>query len=153
MPNSTSKALVDDFVSSKSLAVVGASRNSKKFGNLAYRELKAKGYRVFPVNPNVDHLGDDVCYPSLKALPEKVDGVVIVVPPKETEKVVQEAAEAGITRVWMQQGAESKEAVKLCEEKGLSEVHGECIMMFAGPVNSVHRIHRGIRRIFSKLPR
>ncbi len=43
----------------------------------------------------------------LKSLPAPVDGVLIVVPPAQTEQVVREAAEAGIHRVWMQPGADS----------------------------------------------
>lgn len=100
----TTKPVVDDFIAQKKLAVVGVSRDQKKFGNLAYRELKAKGYRVFPINRNVDSVEGDRCYANLSALPEKVEGVLIVVPPKETEQVVREAAAAGIKRVWMQQG-------------------------------------------------
>jgi hypothetical protein len=149
----TRKALVDDFVSQKTLAVVGVSRNTRKFGNMAYRQLRARGYRLFPVNPNVDRIEDDRCYPSLNALPEKVDGVLVVVPPKETEKIVRDADAAGIKRVWMQQGAESEEAIRFCEERGLKEVHGECILMFSEPVNSFHKLHRTIMRFFGRLPK
>jgi predicted CoA-binding protein len=78
---------------------------------------------------------------------------VIIVPPAETEKVVREADAAGIQHVWMQQGAESDEAIQYCQEHGLKEVHGECIMMFAPPVNSVHRWHRGAWKLFGKLPK
>jgi len=74
------------------------------------------------------------------------------VPPAETEQVVQEAAAAGIRRVWMQQGAESEAAIRFCEEHGMSVVHGECILMFAQPVDSVHRLHRWIWRLLGKLP-
>lgn len=153
MSAKTSKGLVDDFVSQKTLAVVGVSRDRKKIGNIAYRELKARGYRVFPVNPNVDKVGDDRCYPTVKELPEMVDGVLIVVPPQVTEKIVREAEQAGIKRVWMQQGAESEDAIKFCEERGLSEVHGECIIMFTDPVKSFHKLHRGFMRFFGKLPK
>jgi predicted CoA-binding protein len=149
----TTKAVVDDFVAQKTLAVVGVSRDPKKFGNAAYRELKAKGYRVFPINRNIDSIEGDRCYANLIALPEKVEGVLIVVPPRETEQVVHEVDAAGIKRVWMQQGSESDTAVRFCQEHGISEVHGECIMMFAQPVQSVHRWHRGAWRLFGKLPK
>ena len=149
----TTRAAVDDFISQETLAVVGVSRDQKKFGNAAYRALKEKGYRVFPINRSVDTVEGDRCYASLSALPEKVDGVVIVVPPQETEQVVREAQAAGIPRVWMQQGAESEAAIRYCQENGLREVHGECIMMFAPPVNSVHRWHRVAWKVLGKLPK
>lgn len=54
------------------------------------------------------------------------EGVLIVVPPAETEKVVRDAAESGIRWVWMQQGAGSDEGVRFCRENGINVVHGEC---------------------------
>jgi uncharacterized protein len=152
MSAQTSRASVDEFVNQKTLAVVGVSGNSKKFGNWAYRELKAKGYRIFPINRNLDSIDGSECYPNLHALPEKVDGVLIVVPPKETEQVVREADALSIKRIWMQQGSESDEAIEYCHKNGISEVHGECILMFAEPVCSYHRLHRGIIGILGKLP-
>jgi hypothetical protein len=149
----TSKAAVQDFISQRTLAVVGVSRNPQKFGNMVYKELKAKGYRVFPVNSKVDKIEGEPCYPSLSALPEKVGGAVIIVPPAETEKVVQDAKAAGISRVWMQQGAESPAAIQFCKDNGLNEVHGECIMMFAEPVGSFHKFHRWFWGLLGKLPK
>src|SRR3989304_1391455 len=98
-----SRATVQDFLKQKKIAVVGASRSGKGFGNIALKELKAKGYSVYPVNPNAQTIGGEPCYPSLSALPDKVDGVLIVVPPDETDTVVREAYKAGIRRIWMQQ--------------------------------------------------
>jgi len=94
----TSKAAVDDFLSQSVLAVAGVSKNKKKFGNTIFRELKDKGYRLFPVNPNADTIDGEQCFNSLKELPEEVGGVIIVTPPAETEKVVSDAAAAGIRR-------------------------------------------------------
>jgi predicted CoA-binding protein len=147
------KAAVDAFLSQKSLAVAGVSNKKNKFGNIVYRELKGKGYRVFPVNPKLDEVEGDKCYHNLKELPESVGGVVIVVPPAETVKVVQDAIAAGISRVWLQQGAESKVAIALCKDNGIDVIYGHCILMFASPTAFVHRAHRGIWRLLGKLPR
>jgi uncharacterized protein len=153
MATQTTKAAVENFIGQHKLAVVGVSRDTKKFGNMAYKALKEKGYQVYPINRNVEAVEGDRCFADLSALPEKVDGVLIVVPPAETEKVVREADAAGIKNVWMQQGAESDEAIRYCREHGLNEVHGECIMMFAAPVTSFHRWHRGAWKLFGKLPK
>ena len=147
MATQSTRADVENFVGQHKLAMVGVSRDTKKFGNAAYKALKEKGYQVYPINRNVETIEGDRCYPGLGALPETVDGVVIVVPPAETEKVVREADAAGIKNVWMQQGAESDEAVQYCQ------AHGEGIMMFAPPVTSVHRWHRGAWKLFGKLPK
>ncbi len=148
----TTKTAVEDFVAQRTLALVGVSRRGKKFGNMALQALKAKGYRVFPVHPQADQIEGEPCFPSLSALPEPVEGVLIVVPPEETDKVVREAAAAGIRRVWMQQGAESQAAIRFCEEHGIRVVQGECILMFAQPVVSFHRFHRWVWKALGKLP-
>lgn len=147
------KAAVDDLISQKTLAVVGVSKNKGKFGSTVYRELKSKGYRVFPVNPNIDDFEGDKCYRSLKELPEVPGGAVIVVSPKVTENVVRDAAAAGIRRIWLQQGAESKAAIDLCKDNGIDVIHGHCILMFAEPTGFPHRVHRYIWRLLGKLPR
>jgi len=152
-PVKAGKAVIDEFIAQAKIAVVGVSRDRNKFGNIAYRNLRDKGYHVLAVNPNIDRVEGEPCYPSLAALPEAVGGVVIVVPPRETEKVVREAEAAGIRRVWLQPGAESPGAIAFCESHGLAVVHGECIMMFAPPVRSVHRFHRGVRGLFGQLPK
>jgi uncharacterized protein len=148
----TSKRDVEDFMAQRSLAVVGVSRNGQGFGNLACRELKARGYRVFTVHPDVEDIAGEPCYPSLKALPEPVGGVLIVVPPAATGQVVQQAAEAGIRRVWMQQGAESAEALRFCEAHGMEAISGECILMFAEPPAFIHRAHRWLCKLTGRLP-
>lgn len=146
------KAAVNDFLSQRTLAVVGVSRSGKKFGNAATRELRNKGYRMLPVHPEAETIDGERCYPSLRQLPEQVAGVLIVVPPEQTEQVVREAADAGIRHVWMQQGAESKTAIDFCRERGMSVVHGECILMFAAPTGA-HRLHHWVWRLFGKLPK
>jgi uncharacterized protein len=141
----TSKATVTDFLSQRVLAVVGASRNPQKFGNSIYRDLKAKGYKVLPVNSHAETVDGDPCYPSLAALPETPGGIIVVVPPAETEKIVREASAAKITRVWLQRGAESPEAIAYCKANGIQVISGECILMFAEPAAFYHKIHRFFR--------
>jgi predicted CoA-binding protein len=148
----TSKALVEDFVSQKKLAIVGVSRSGKKFGNSIFRELKEHGYTVYPIHPEALELEGAPAYKDFKSLPEKVDGVVIVVPPTQTEKVIHDAAEVGIKRIWMQQGAESDAAIKFCQENGITEVHGECIMMY-GIGTGLHGFHGKIWKLIGKAPR
>jgi predicted CoA-binding protein len=147
-----SKKAVEDFLAQKKIAVVGVSRNKSKFGNAIYKELKQKGYRVLPVNPHINIFEGDICYPDLLSLPEKVDAVVINVPPVQAERVVKEAGEAGIKKVWLQQGSQSENAVKFCEENGIDCVSNECILMFAQPSAFIHRAHKWVWGVLGKLP-
>ncbi len=147
------KTSVENFLSQKNIAVVGVSRNTKKFGNTIYRSLKKKGYNVFPINPNAEKIEGDNCYPNLLSLPEKIDAVVINVPPEETENVVLKAHQAGIEKVWMQQGSQSKVAEEYCSEKGIDCISNECILMFAEPAGFIHRAHRWVWGVLGNLPR
>jgi hypothetical protein len=148
-----SRSNVNDFLSLRNLAVVGVSRSGKKFGNSVFKELKNKGYNVFPVNPGASEIEGEQCYANLKLLSGKVDGAVFIVPPFETEKLVVEANFAGIKNIWMQQGAESKSAISYCANNNINVVYGECILMFAEPAAFFHRAHRFVNGVFGRLPR
>lgn len=149
----TPRQAIDSFLKEKTVAVVGVSRSGTKFGNSIYNELKAKGYTAYPVNPNAEKIGEDTCYPNLKALPAGVGGVIIAVKPKQTEQVVKEAKEAGINKVWMQQGSQSEAAIEFCEQNGIEAVSKRCFMMFAEPVESIHKFHRFVAKLFGAYPK
>jgi uncharacterized protein len=118
-----------DFLAQRTLAVVGVSREPGKWGTVVFRDLRSKGYTVYPVNPQMETLDGAEVFASLRDLPEPVGGVVIVTQPQVTLDIVREAADLGISRIWMQQGAESPEAIALCEEWGISVVHSVCVMV------------------------
>jgi len=147
-----SKKLVEEFLAQEKIAVVGVSRKKTKFGNAIYKELKQKGYNVFPVNLNMQTFEGDTCYPDLLSLPEIVDAVVINIPPAQAENVLREMKQAGINKVWLQQGSQSESAVKYCEENGIDCVSNECILMFAQPSAFIHRAHKWIWGVMGKLP-
>ncbi len=148
----TRQDVVDAFLSQKVLALVGASRNGGKFGNTLLRELRAKGYEVLPVHPEATELEGVPCAASLSTLPKPAGGLVLVVQPAQAPQLLRDAAAAGIRRVWLQQGASSPEALRLCEELGLQAIHGQCLLMFAAPTG-VHRFHRWLWGCFGRLPR
>jgi len=113
--------------------------------------LKAKGYEIFPVHPETGEIDGMICYPDLKSLSGKVDGVWISIPPKKVPAVLEEAAEIGLKNIWLQQGAWSKEVQQTIDQLKLSVVSKKCIMMYAQPVHSVHKFHRTIKGIFGGL--
>lgn len=143
---------IDGFVAQKTLAVVGMSRDPQSFSGRAYGELKAKGYKLYPVNPNAQSIAGEKCYPSVGALPEEVGGALLFTKPGVTEKVVREAAEAGIRRIWIQQGAQDEASIRYCLDQRLEAVSGQCILMFAEPVASFHGVHRWIKKLFGGIP-
>jgi predicted CoA-binding protein len=142
---------IEQFVQEKRVAVAGVSRSGKKFGNTVAAELKQRGYQVFIVHPEAKEIDGDVCYPNLAALQGKVDSVVICVSPRQAASVIRDAAAAGITKVWLQQGAQSNEALAAAKEAGVTPITGKCILMYAPPVKSIHGFHRTINKIFGQL--
>jgi predicted CoA-binding protein len=120
----------DEFFEGGRWAVVGVSRDPYKYGYIVHRRLKTRGEEVYAVNPNVDEVDGEPCYASLADLPEQVDQIVVVIPPGKTEEVVEAAADQGVTKVWMQPGAESTAAVDYCRERGLNVVSGRCILRY-----------------------
>src|SRR5690349_17563262 len=137
---------IEQFLAQPAVAVVGVSRSGHKFGNLACRTLREKGYRVYQMHPTANAIDGATCYARFADLPEKVNAVLIVVPPEHAVDVIRDAAAAGVRYVWLQQGAESFEARYVCEQLGLDVVSGECILMFAKP-KGIHRAHRFVRRV------
>lgn len=110
-----------------------------------------EGYKVFPVHPDAAEIDGTPCFPSIADLPEPVDGLILCVPPARTEELVRDAVKHGIRNIWMQQGSDSPEAVNVCRDNGINEVHGECIMMFANPAG-FHKFHRWLWKVIGKLP-
>lgn len=147
----TTRSSVEQFLSEKTLALAGASRSGKKFGNTVVKELTQKGYELLLVHPEASEIEGLTCYSGLSELPDGVGGLVLIVPPERTERITREAAAAGIRRIWMQQGSESTTAVEFCRENGIDVIHGECILMYAQPTG-FHKFHRWIWGLFGKLP-
>lgn len=147
-----SKKVVDDFVSQKSFAVVGVSRNKRKFSNYIFKALKKKGIKAFPVNPNMNEFEGEKCYPGLADISYKVDAVIINVPSAQAEKVVVDAHNAGINKIWLQQGLKSDKALEYCNENNIDCVSNECILMFLEPSAFIHRTHKWLWGVVGKLP-
>ncbi len=122
--------LISDFVNRRVWAVVGASQDRSKFGNRVYRSLRDAGYTVYPVNPKGGELEGAVVYPTLADLPQQPEVIDFVVPPPVTQQVVKEAHKLGLTRIWMQPGAESEAAIAYCVEHGMQVVHDACAMVW-----------------------
>lgn len=124
---------IKDFMAQGPWAVVGASPDRGKYGNKVLRCYQQHGLEVFPVNPKAPSIEGLKAYASLSDLPKPVRGISVITPPEVTEQVVEEAATAGVKRIWMQPGAESLAAVQRAEALGLEVIWGgPCILVVAG---------------------
>jgi len=111
------------------VAVVGATDDPHKYGSVIYRDLKNKGFRVYPVNPNRETVDGDPTYASLAALPERPTILNLVVPPEATLRVLEAARDLGLWNVWVQPGAESPEVLSFLQENDFNYLANACIMV------------------------
>jgi len=125
--------LIDAFLAADAFAVVGASVDRSKYGNKVLRCYQQHGREVYPINARATEVEGLKAYPSLAALPVPVKAISIITPPAITEQVVQEAAAAGVTHLWMQPGAESAEAIRAAEAHGMAVIAGgPCLLVVLG---------------------
>ncbi|MBN1367386.1 MAG: CoA-binding protein [Dehalococcoidales bacterium] len=121
--------LINEFISQKKFAVVGATDNPQKYGNQIVKNLKSRGYEVYPVNPKLAEVEGFPCYAKLEDIPVKVDVVDFVSPPQATEEILKQCKELGLDRIWLQPGSESDKSISYCHENNLKVVHSVCVMM------------------------
>jgi predicted CoA-binding protein len=143
---------INNFLDSQPIALVGASRNPKKFGYTAFKELKEKGMKIIPVNPYADEIMGEKSYPNVKMLPQEVRSIIVFTKKDQTASVIRDAKEKGIKQIWIQQMADSKEALEELKDTDISIITGECILMHYKP-NSIHKFHAGLKKIFGRFPK
>ncbi len=144
---------VKEFLAQKHIAIAGVSGKPQKFGNAIFKELQKKNYQLYPIHREMATFEGVKCYPDVHSLPPEVTALVICTQPEQSVDLMKEAIEKNIRHVWLQQGAQNDESVKLAEENNLNLIQKECVLMFAEPSVFIHRFHRGINKFFGKIPK
>jgi predicted CoA-binding protein len=154
--------LVEEFLDLKKIAVVGVSDRRDTGCNSSYKKFKSSGYRVFAINPRIQSFDGDPCYPDLRALPEKPEGVFILANPTVTEAIVQQCAELGVRHVWMHcmlgtrpgmgssMSSVSPAALEHAAQNGITVIPGSCPNQFLDP-DPGHSFMRKLWRLFGFL--
>jgi uncharacterized protein len=153
----TLREAADEFLAQPRIAVAGVSRDAKQPANLIYRRLRDSGHTVFAVNPNAQSVEVVPAFASVSAIPDGVDGVVVVTPASATDAVVADAIAAGVPRVWMHHGigpgSDSEAAAANCREHGVRVIPGGCPCMFGATSDPGHRCMKVMLRAGGKLPK
>jgi len=147
------KESIEIFLESRKIAVAGVSANTKKFGYAVFNELRQKGFDICPINPKLEELDGIKCYASVNQIPDGYQKLFIVTPKTETDRIIEDAARKGIKHIWVQQMSNTTETKKIAKDNGVELIDKECIFMFAEPVNSIHKFHRGLWKLFGLLPK
>lgn len=112
----------------KSVAIVGASPKPQRSSYFVGTYLQqSSDYRLYFVNPNETEILGEPAYPSLAALPEVPDVVVVFRRGSDIPQVVDEVVAAGAKTIWVQLGIWNEEAAYYGEEQGLTVVMDRCI--------------------------
>jgi uncharacterized protein len=144
---------IQRFLAPKKLAVAGASRDPKKFGGTVIKNLKERGFELFPVNPNAKEIQSLKCYKTVSDLPADVKHLLILTPKEKTLETANLAAQNKMEMVWIQQMSETPEAIAVLEDAGIPIIQKKCIYMFAEPVNGPHSFHRFLVKVFGRYPK
>ncbi len=112
----------------KTVAIVGLSSKPTRpsYGVASY--LKARGYRIIPVNPNEKAVLNEKAYPTLDEVPDAVEVIVIFRRPEFVPEVVERGIRRGAKVIWMQEGITHEEAARRARQAGLEVVQDRCIL-------------------------
>lgn len=120
------------------VAVVGASRDRGKFGNISVRAHLQQGYEVFPVNPNADEVEGLPAFESLSEVPvENLDRVTIYLPPHLTLELLDEINEVAPAEVWMNPGSTDEDVRVRANELGIEIIEACSIVDLGASPQSV----------------
>jgi len=137
---------IADFLAGRRIVVAGVSRNPQHFANAIFRKLHGAGYEVMALNPNAEEVEGFTSYPSLAAVPGRIDGILAAMPAVHGRALVESAAERGVGRIWFHRmlggGSVSKDAVGECRSLGVRCIVGGCPLMYVPPVDPFHRFCR-----------
>jgi acyl-CoA synthetase (NDP forming) len=119
----------------KSIAVIGASARPGAFGAAVLRNLARYDGRVYPVNARYEQVGDLKCYPSIAAVPERVDCALIATAREAVEPIARECVAAGIggAIVFASGYAETGRPERIAEQARLAAMAQEGGMALLGP--------------------
>ena len=128
MPASASDPIGDLLKKTRTIAVVGLSNKPLRPSHGVALYMQQQGYRIIPVNPNIESVMGEKAYPSLKEVPEKIDLVDIFRRPEFVPEVVDLAIALGIPAVWMQEGVADEQAAAKARQAGIFVVMDRCIL-------------------------
>jgi predicted CoA-binding protein len=106
----------------KTIAIVGASADRSKFGNLAVRAFVKQGWTVYPVNPKELQIEGLPAFKTIVEVPVRPDLISVYLPPPVLLKVLPDIAARGCDEFWLNPGTESAEVIAAAEKLGLNVI-------------------------------
>ena len=119
--------LKDIYKNIKNIVVVGISPKEDRPSFKVSTELKKRGYRIIPVNPNYEEIIGEKTYKDINDIDEKIDIVVFFVNSNRVLEEIKKAINKKVDYLWLQEGVVSEEGKELAESAGISFMMDRCI--------------------------
>ena len=145
---------IEKFMDNKNIAVIGTSKNKKKFGYIVFKKLLKNNFNVYPVNPGLEEIEGVKCYADVQSLPKEVKGVVFVTQPEITDKITKQLRNMeNIEYLWYQPGSVDSATIDAERQFDKNIIDGECILMYLEPSTFPHSLHGFFKKVFGKYPK
>lgn len=115
----------------KSIAIIGASTNRAKYGNMAVRAYAKQGFTVYPVTPSADEIEGHKAYQTITDIPGDVDIASLYLPPAVGLQLLQQIADKKVKELFVNPGAESDELMEKAKALGLNAM-AACSILAVG---------------------
>lgn len=124
----TDQSTLKKIFSFKTIAVVGLSPNISRPSSFVSAYMENKGYRIFPVNPRYNNIGNNKCYKGLIDIRQKIDIINIFRKSEHVLPIIDDSIKIGAKAIWMQDGILIENAKEIAEKNNLIIVMNDCIM-------------------------
>lgn len=118
---------MNEMLKLKRWAVLGATTNTTRFGYKIFKTLEDKGYTVYGISPKYDYIDGIKVYRSIEELPDKVDGVNIIVSPVVALGELPKIKKCGIKNLWFQPGSFNEQVIARAQELGFNIELEDCM--------------------------
>ena len=108
----------------QTIAIIGASTDRTKFGNVAVRAYRDRGWTVYPVHPALELVEGLRVYSTIKDVPGPLLRISLYVPPRSLLRLLADVAAAGADQVWFNPGTDSPAALEEARRLGINVVQG-----------------------------
>src|ERR1700681_1435678 len=116
----------------KTIAVVGLSESPMRPSHGVSAYMQAHGYKIIPVNPQIEEALGEKSYPSLADIPpeiaKKIDLIDVFRRPEYVDEIVEEAIKLKVPAIWLQEDVINERAAERARKAGVFVVMDLCIL-------------------------
>lgn len=113
----------------KTIAVIGVSKDRKKPSRSIMRYLLRHGYKCYAVNPTADIIGGIKSYKSIKEIDDEIDMADVFLPSEKVMDIINDVIEKRVKVLWLQEDIINEEAAKIARQHGIAVIMDKCTMI------------------------